>query len=378
MTSEAKIAANRRNAQRSTGPRSAAGKARTRYNALEHRLNVPARYDQATADQIEGLSVYLCPDSIDPKESDLALQAAEAHFDLLRVQQAKVGLINGMAKQLGRADASLSEDERLALAFMQKSKTLTAFDRYERRATSRRNCALRKLRALEDLHRRQDSKEQVGPPRPRERFKGSLFVENVRRLEIHRLVKAAIEIGRKLPCNDGSSTFRIGWGWGPPEKPDASISVAVNVSGNSGLLILSFTANGQHIAQEFMLSRVLTRVGGGKWLVWCKEYDKSVQDLYFDPGQRCFRSRHALRLHYRSKSMPVWERHWERCEKLMDRLGATYYRDPPPRPKYMRRATYRRLRREMENAGLRSLVAHLGKRGGPNARLLKELLDAGI
>jgi hypothetical protein len=66
MTSAAKIAANWRNAQRSTGPRSAAGKARTRYNALQHRLNVPARYDQATADEIESLADYLSADSIDP------------------------------------------------------------------------------------------------------------------------------------------------------------------------------------------------------------------------------------------------------------------------------------------------------------------------
>jgi len=132
MTSAAKIAANRRNAQRSTGPRSAAGKARTRYNALQHRLNVPARYDQATADEIEGLAAYLSAESIEPREQDLAMRAAEAQFDLLRVQRAKVDLVNGAAKHLERADVSLPEGERAALAFMRKSKTLAAFDRYER------------------------------------------------------------------------------------------------------------------------------------------------------------------------------------------------------------------------------------------------------
>ena len=90
MTSAAKIAANRRNAQRSNGPRSAAGKARTRYNALEHRLNVPARYDQATTDEIETLADCLSTDSFDPREQDLALRAAEAQFDLLRVQRANL------------------------------------------------------------------------------------------------------------------------------------------------------------------------------------------------------------------------------------------------------------------------------------------------
>src|SRR5262249_52788262 len=39
MTSEKKIAANRMNAQRSTGPRTAAGKERSRRNALKHGLS---------------------------------------------------------------------------------------------------------------------------------------------------------------------------------------------------------------------------------------------------------------------------------------------------------------------------------------------------
>ena len=38
MASEAQLRANRINAQRSTGPRTAAGKDRTRYNALKHGL----------------------------------------------------------------------------------------------------------------------------------------------------------------------------------------------------------------------------------------------------------------------------------------------------------------------------------------------------
>ena len=46
MTSPAKIAANRRNAQKSTGPRSAAGKARIRNNAFRHGL---ARFRAARA-----------------------------------------------------------------------------------------------------------------------------------------------------------------------------------------------------------------------------------------------------------------------------------------------------------------------------------------
>jgi hypothetical protein len=339
MTSAAKIAANRRNAQRSTGPRSAAGKARTRYNALQHGLNIPARYDPATGAQIQELAVYLSADAVAPREQDLAMRAAEAQFDLLRVQCAKVDLVNGFAKRLGNTDASLSEGERLALGFMRKSKTLGAFGRYERRATSSRNRSLRKLRALQELHRRQRAVEEVGPPRPKEHVTVVPFVENVRRLEIHRVVEAAID-GVRWESGGHSPICQIVWRWGPAEEPTARISVALRLSGDVGLLLLVFIINGQQVSQTFTLLRIRTRVGGGRWLVRCPETDKLVQDLYLDAKQKRFCSRHALKLRYRSKTMLAWERHWERCQKLMDRIGATDYRDLPPRPKHMHRATY--------------------------------------
>ena len=55
MTSPAKIAANRRNARRSTGPRSAAGKARARRNAFRHGLATPASLDHVAMDRIDDL-----------------------------------------------------------------------------------------------------------------------------------------------------------------------------------------------------------------------------------------------------------------------------------------------------------------------------------
>jgi hypothetical protein len=85
-----------------------------------------------------------------------------------------------------------------------------------------------------------------------------------------------------------------------------------------------------------------------------------VQELYLDVDQQRFRSRHALKLRYRSKAMPAWERHWKRCQKLMDRIGATHYRDLPPRPKYMRRATYQWLCDEIKTEALCMYRAHLG------------------
>lgn len=164
MTSAAKIEANRRNATKSTGPRSAAGKARIRKNALQHGLSVPANY---SAEDIEGVAVELARDSIDPAEQDLAMHAGEAHLELLRVRQTKVGLINGAVRRLGRDEdvQLLEQGERTSLAFAQIAKVIAALDRYERRALARRNRALRKLRKLERIARR--GLLAPGPSRPK-------------------------------------------------------------------------------------------------------------------------------------------------------------------------------------------------------------------
>src|SRR5215212_2258248 len=112
MASAAKIAANRRNAQKSTGPRSAAGKARARYNALEHGLTIPISQDARVADQITTLASELCEESTAPLAHDLALRAAEAELELVRVRRARVCLINSTAERL----EARSLLERAALA----------------------------------------------------------------------------------------------------------------------------------------------------------------------------------------------------------------------------------------------------------------------
>jgi hypothetical protein len=61
MTSEAKIAANPRNGQRSTGPRTALGKARVRRNALRHGLAALVVGDQTELDRIAAAAC--CPDT---------------------------------------------------------------------------------------------------------------------------------------------------------------------------------------------------------------------------------------------------------------------------------------------------------------------------
>jgi hypothetical protein len=54
------------------------------------------------------------------------------------------------------------------------------------------------------------------------------------------------------------------------------------------------------------------------------------------------------------------KRHWERAKKLMDRLGATKWHEPPLRPKNMQRRTFARLEDELWDAWLRDASANLG------------------
>src|SRR5258708_39341604 len=66
VTSERKSAANRRNARASTGPRTAAGKARVARNARRHGLNVPIAADPALSREVEALAQAICRSAPSP------------------------------------------------------------------------------------------------------------------------------------------------------------------------------------------------------------------------------------------------------------------------------------------------------------------------
>ena len=160
MTSPAKIAANRRNARRSTGPRSAAGKARARRNAFRHGLTTPASLDHVAMDRIDNLVDALTIDVHGQLQFQLATVAAEAQAEIERVRQTKVNLVNRASAQLREEGARLlSAGERAALAFAGKTEILMACERYERRAISRRNRALRALAKLQRELRREEAIE---------------------------------------------------------------------------------------------------------------------------------------------------------------------------------------------------------------------------
>ncbi len=110
MTSPAKILANRRNAQRSTGPRTVEGRARSARNAFQHGLSRPLPVDDRLAAQIESLADEYVALTGGPRE--MARAAAKERFGLLRIQQARVATLNNNRKQksIGAADDLYDEN----------------------------------------------------------------------------------------------------------------------------------------------------------------------------------------------------------------------------------------------------------------------------
>jgi hypothetical protein len=103
MASERQIAANRRNARKSTGPRSGAGRKRASRNAYRHGLTLSIASTAAFAKQLDKLVREIAGDSKDAIMLERARAIAQAALDLARVQRAKVALIE-RARAFGELD----------------------------------------------------------------------------------------------------------------------------------------------------------------------------------------------------------------------------------------------------------------------------------
>jgi hypothetical protein len=102
MASERQIAANRRNARNSTGPRSPSGKKRASQNPYRHGLTTRLS-SAAFARAVETLARQLAGDRADQITSEPAHDAAEAELELARVRRVRTALIERMTA-FGRFD----------------------------------------------------------------------------------------------------------------------------------------------------------------------------------------------------------------------------------------------------------------------------------
>jgi hypothetical protein len=140
MTSAKAIAANRRNARRSTGPRTGAGKRKAAANSLRHGVRASLPADPAMGAVVRRIASVLAGPRASPARLALVMPIAEAEAELLRVRNARAGLINLAAAELPQNTDREIEAIGLSLA------TLSRLDRYERRAMARRKRALCDLR----------------------------------------------------------------------------------------------------------------------------------------------------------------------------------------------------------------------------------------
>ena len=110
MASKRQAEANRRNARKSTGPRSSAGKKRARRNAHRHGLSISIVSSAEFAKRIETLAHKMAGAGADAVTLDLARSVAEAEFDLARIRRTKAGLIAQMSA-FGEIDRPSEMDE---------------------------------------------------------------------------------------------------------------------------------------------------------------------------------------------------------------------------------------------------------------------------
>lgn len=135
MTTDRKAATNRKNAQRSTGPRSEAGQQKSRRNALRHGLAIAIGSDPSYSNEIETLASAVERGRGRQTVGEFARQFAEAEIDLLRIRKIRASRFEPV---VGDPDAGPEAHAEL-------NENLAKLDRYERRAYSWRKRALQAM-----------------------------------------------------------------------------------------------------------------------------------------------------------------------------------------------------------------------------------------
>jgi hypothetical protein len=124
MTSQKQIDANRANAKRSTGPRTAAGKLKSSRNAFRHGLSGPLPLDLASWLEVDAIARALTPQGAE--QGRAAVEFAKAQAELRRIDAIRQEMWLGI-------DIAQLHAGRL--------QQLVSLDRYERNARTRRRRA---------------------------------------------------------------------------------------------------------------------------------------------------------------------------------------------------------------------------------------------
>jgi hypothetical protein len=111
-------------------------------------LNIPVLSDPALAPQVEAIARKIAGPDAGAELLEGARRIAESQVDLDRVRNYRWRLISGILNDPNYQPLR-ALDEKLATVLEERASQLAAFDRYERRALSRRKFAIRKFGADE-------------------------------------------------------------------------------------------------------------------------------------------------------------------------------------------------------------------------------------
>jgi hypothetical protein len=165
MTSERQLAANARNARKSKGPQSPAGKRRAAKNAFKYGLAVSITPARAHDPLLDKRAIEIAGRIDHPAIRKCAREIAEAELELDRVDRVRVGLVEGADRDYGQkkkgavgegsnasgvSSADTQQDsptqiDRSAEAARRVFPELMSTVRYERRAITKRDKAVRRL-----------------------------------------------------------------------------------------------------------------------------------------------------------------------------------------------------------------------------------------
>jgi hypothetical protein len=135
LATEKQIAANRANAKRSTGPKTAVGKKKSSRNAYRHGLPGPVLWDSATLAKIDSTARHCVGEAAAEDQLTSAVDFFQAQIEVLRIRAIRT-------EQWARISQKEGEDYN-----PKDLKRLAALDRYERYAHTKRRKASQKLRS---------------------------------------------------------------------------------------------------------------------------------------------------------------------------------------------------------------------------------------
>ena len=114
MSSERKTRANRTNSRKSSGPRTAAGRAKASRNALRHGLTAIVHRQPVAAGEIDRLAKHICGDDDNPALLAPARAIAEHEYVLRAIRAQQVAVIGRLREKT--AIPLVKGDNTLALA----------------------------------------------------------------------------------------------------------------------------------------------------------------------------------------------------------------------------------------------------------------------